>query len=54
MIANPKLNPKTLYGKRILLRPVQGSDAAIFAAVTPIETFRYYVNQWRTPTVSLQ
>ena len=44
MIANPKLNPVTLYGKRVLLRPVQESDAANFAVIAPIETFRYYVS----------
>lgn len=43
MIAHPKSNPPTLIGKHVRLRPVVASDAATFASITPIETFRYYV-----------
>lgn len=45
MIENPKLNPPTLVGKKVRLRPVVPTDAAVYAAVTPIETFQYYATQ---------
>jgi len=45
MIENPKLNPPVLVGKHVRLRPVVVSDAATYAAVTPIETFKFYATQ---------
>jgi RimJ/RimL family protein N-acetyltransferase len=45
MIPNPKLDPPTLTGQFVRLRPVVSGDAAVYAAATPIETFRYYVSQ---------
>lgn len=45
MIPNPKLDPPTLTGRFVRLRPVVASDAAVYAAATPIETFRYYVTE---------
>ena len=45
MIADPKLNPATLVGEHVRLRPIQSSDAAAYSAVTPVETFRYFVTQ---------
>ncbi len=45
MIENPKLNPPTLVGKKVRLRPVVREDATVYAAVTPIDTFKYYATQ---------
>ena len=42
MIPDPKLNPPTLSGKHVRLRPINEGDAAIYALVTPISTFQYY------------
>lgn len=42
MIPDPKQNPPILTGKHVRLRPTEASDAAIYAAVTPISTFKYY------------
>lgn len=43
MIQSPKNNPPTLRGERVRLRPIEPNDAAVYAATTPIDTFRYYV-----------
>jgi N-acetyltransferase len=45
MIANPKLDPPTLIGAHVRLRPIQAKDAAIYSLCTPIETFKFFVTQ---------
>lgn len=48
MISDPKLNPPTLAGEHVRLRPIHDGDAATYASVTPISTFQYYATAMPT------
>ncbi|MEI8281548.1 MAG: GNAT family protein [Armatimonadota bacterium] len=45
MIIDPKLNPPTLIGEHVRLRPIQATDSAAYYAIAPVETFRFFVSQ---------
>jgi N-acetyltransferase len=45
MIENPKINPPTLVGSHVRLRPIRQEDAGVYALATPIETFKFFATQ---------
>jgi RimJ/RimL family protein N-acetyltransferase len=49
---NPKLNPPSLVGNSLLLRPTIFSDVDEFAKVVPIDTFEYFVSSRPTSQTS--
>ena len=41
---NPKVEPPTLTGGNLILRPTVADDSLVFSSIAPIDTFEYFVS----------